>query len=286
MEGMHNVEEQKQIDPIEGVENKLDSIPDIQKKEIGEKIEGKFKEMQKNREGDKIDDKNKIENKEDEKGQKEIKEKINSVRNFISDIKLETKDNLDRSLPGAITTSNINFLETQDYNNLSSEQMNQVLEKNKSMQSELGYGPDSNNFYNPEHRKDMKEADGEPGPFTLSAINNMIANKLNGRPLEKNILSGNTDINRKACSDFVGTLYPYFYDKFDRSNSKEAGDIVDSVCKIKEGTATKEDISNMQAKLEEGGFYPSSHKSSRDGEPGAFTQVALQNFVLKNFKNN
>ncbi|MEI6672965.1 MAG: hypothetical protein WCL02_06670 [bacterium] len=42
------------------------------------------------------------------------------------------------------------------------------------MQDVLGYkNQEGKNFYNPIHLKDMKSSDGQAGPFTLAAINNM-----------------------------------------------------------------------------------------------------------------
>ena len=49
--------------------------------------------------------------------------------------------------------------------------------------------------------------------------------------------------------------------------------------KIQKWEVKKEDIQNMQWALKE--YYPSTHQSKKDGIPGQYTQVALQNFAFK-----
>jgi hypothetical protein len=91
-----------------------------------------------------------------------------------------------------------------------------------------------------------------------------------------------------GVKDYIGTLHPYFYHKLDKSTQFPDGPkkeklttVVNVMSQIKEGTAKKEDIQNMQVALHKTDCYPTTHnKEQKDGVPGPFTQVALQNFTF------
>lgn len=86
-------------------------------------------------------------------------------------------------------------------------------EKVKLMQWELGYKPGSKNYYPQEHWKDMKEADGMAGPYTIDALNNMIADKLT------------TDEAQQLSNDFDN--------KADKEKSEQASKILDAYLKLR-----------------------------------------------------
>lgn len=161
----------------------------------------------------------------------------------------------------------------------------------KSMQNVLGYNKEGKNFYNPIHLNDMKSSDGQAGPFTLAAINNMAVDWEGKQLQDMNIPKANIS-QTEWVKNFIGTLHPFFYNKFEKTtklngitNVKEnenATKVTDTMTNIKEWTATKEQIQTMQVALHETNCYPTTHnKEQKDGIPGPFTQVALQNFVFK-----
>ena len=161
--------------------------------------------------------------------------------------------------------------------------------KIRDMQSTLGYNQKGTNYYNPVHYEDMKKewADGIAWPFTIWAINNMIAAwKETGDITTKNIST------LTWANDFIGTLHPYFYNKFTNADlakfpetsDKQGNTIVNVMQKIQKWTANIADIQTMQWALNESSnkYYPSNHETKKDGVPGQYTQIALQNFVFKN----
>ena len=132
-----------------------------------------------------------------------------------------------------------------------------------------------------------KTPDGKAGPFTIGAMNNMIADSKEPGTLEVKKISSLEGVN-----DFVGSLHPYFYNrltnpemakKFPENSNEKI--IVDIMQKIQKPETKKEDIQAMQKALHSLKVYPSIHnKEQKDGVPGQFTQIALQNFVFNYLK--
>ncbi len=171
-------------------------------------------------------------------------------------------------------------------------------EEVSKMQQMLWYNKDGDFYYNP-IRTDIrqknekwetivKENDGKAWPFTIGAINNLIADDMEKWILEKRIIPWAT----KEVNDFIGTLHPYFYNRFKEKNKladitdpkekENAGTVMDIMIKIKEGKSNKEDIQKMQIAMNDLKVYPVTHrKEQKDGIPGPYTQVALQNYVFK-----
>lgn len=145
------------------------------------------------------------------------------------------------------------------------------------MKLELGYGKEGKNYYNPLHQEAMKEKkspDTDIGPFTLGAINNMIADKIQSGTIEQ----------KPGMDSYIGTLHPYFFDKLSPGQldvPAEAQSVLSTMEKIKSNTATPAELTDMQNTLDKLGCYPPLHHGSGDGKPGQFTQDALQTFVLK-----
>ena len=86
-------------------------------------------------------------------------------------------------------------------------------EQVKKIQLELGYKPGSKNYYPQEHWKDMKEADGMAGPYTIDALNNMIADNLT------------IDETQQLSKDFDN--------KADKEKSEQASKILDAYLKLR-----------------------------------------------------
>lgn len=86
-------------------------------------------------------------------------------------------------------------------------------EQVKKIQWELGYKPGSKNYYPQEHWKDMKEADGMAGPYTMDALINMIAEGLT------------IDETQQLSKDFDN--------KADKEKSEQASQILDAYLKLR-----------------------------------------------------
>lgn len=78
--------------------------------------------------------------------------------------------------------------------------------------------------------------------------------------------------------EFIGTLHPYFYNRFDKTNQladitdpkekENAEKVMDIIITVKEGKATKENIQTMQVALNDLKAYPVTHrKEQKDGIP-------------------
>lgn len=229
--------------------------------------------------------------------QRKMGEKIKDRIDILNSTEL-LKDFFTRSQKNALDTSNpwhVAILEAL--------KNPENKEKIQAMQYLLWYkNPEGKIYYNP-CRYDIQDGtflqktpDGKAGAFTIWAMNTAIVDpnwlQLNDmkypNPKLEN-LKMDDETSKEGVKKFIGTLHPKFYDAFkniDTSNLNDQGKtIVDTMQKIQKLEATKEDIQTMQKALHNLKVYPSIHnKEQKDGVPGQFTQIALQNFVFNYLK--
>lgn len=69
----------------------------------------------------------------------------------------------------------------------------------------------------------MQTSDGQAGPFTLAAINNMAVDP-EGTQLSEMSIPKEGISKTEGVKDFIGTMHPYFFNKFKNADANKFAD--------------------------------------------------------------